>query len=265
MRLKLAVCNKHRRFAAAVLLAGGVSVLAGCGSNEVKDPVLLHAEILEQDGVSDDPLIGLVSVSARAPLGTQLLANGNFDDASGPATGWTQKTNRTRFGNLGDIIGPVISGNPAAPTTSSSVARLCGYPYRQVSGSSLTNQNCFDRLNRDITMVPAGTATLTLSADVLGRFSCTGRFNYAQMFLRPLDGGPKAEALSVRISSDSVPASEQGTWRQVTATLNDSEILRAMVGKRYELNILGNTGGCDDPDMSQTYVLFTNISLSATP
>ena len=239
-------------------------MLAACGAHDARDPVLVHAEILENSGDSDDLLVGGGLLLGAPTGGVSLLVNGSFDAAAGASAGWLQRSNRTRFGSLGEIIGAAPAGDPAAAT--SSVARLCGYPYLSGSMSDATGLNCSDTLYQELLAVPAGTRSITVQAEVLARFACTGRFNYAQIFLRPLDGGPTVPALSIKLSTDSVRPGEFGTWQPVVATLGDAAVVNAMIGKRYEFRLLGNTSAdCRDPAISQTYVLMTRLSVSATP
>jgi len=249
-----------------VLLWACALTLSACGGgNDARDPALVHAEALEGSGESDDPLVGGALLLGAAPPGsTELLNNGSFNAPSGASTGWAQRSNRTRFGTYGEVIGAVPAGDPAATTPS--VARLCGYPYLSASGSDTTGQNCFDWASQELLPVPAGTGSLTVKASILARFSCTGAFNYGQVFLRPLDGGPTLPKLSIKISTDSVRLGELGTWQPVVATLSDAAVIGAMVGKRYEIRLMGNTStNCRDPNMSQTYVLVTSLSVSAEP
>ncbi len=269
------------RFGLSALFAACALALAACGSSEkttllncaysscaatqVEAETLAYAESVELASAPDDEAILPFGVGAAPPASASLvdlISNGSFNDPSGPSTGWTQRTNRTRFGNLGEIIGDPISGNPPAPTNN--VARLCGYPFMRGDVMSSDRQNCFDRLSKGGIVIPANATSLTLQADVLGRFACTGTSNYAQLLLRPVDGGPQIAALSVKISSLSVNPAEIGKWTAVSATVNDPLMLQKIQGKQYEFNIIGNTAGCMDPDMSQTYVQVTNIRLIAT-
>ena len=248
--------------------------LAACGSSEPDDPVQAYLDSAEiASAVSVEPAKPLPQsvpiVRSRPPLQsastTELIANGSFDDPAGPSAGWTQSTQRTRFANLGNLIGPVPADRPAHPALGrGTVARMCGYPATLTTRSpegniTIDTVTCVDRLTSDEFTVPAGTTAVNLRLDAYGSITCGGTWTTIVALVASADGS-KIPAL--RLNQSTFEADPANPWKTLSYAI-PADRVPGMAGKRYKLIAQGMSGSCKDPQMEQSIVLLTGIHLTA--
>lgn len=236
--------------------------LTACGS-DAGDPVLDYLDSAGAASVAGGLTItpaGLLQVQAGPAQA--LLSNGSFDAAPGPTTDWTQRTHRTRFGTLGDLIGAVPAGLPAAPYTT--VARICGYPYtfRKIlpeGGFDIDQVSCSDRLTSADFTIPATTTALSLQADASGQITCGGTWT-TLIALMPVAEGPKVPTIQIKPTTAELRSDRWTTFRFEIP----SATVAGMVGKPYRLIVQGMSGTCQDPLMEESVVLISGLKVEAT-
>jgi hypothetical protein len=243
-----------RAFAPTIL----VIAISACGGSDT-DPLTDYLGQAEVASITVRPS-GLLA----AGPGSNLIANGRFDAASGPASGWTQKSGWTRFDGS-NLIGPILQTRQPPPGMSNAaqVARFCGYPYNKqtILPDRVLNEGvtCSDKLSSEAFLIPAGTTSLSLRVDALGQFQCVGVSWQTIVALFPVADGPKLPAIYIRPET---PSFQQNVWQTLSFEIPADKIAQ-MAGRSYQVVGYGMSGGCKDPEMENSFVMLTGFKLIA--
>jgi len=259
-----------RRFAGLFAPAALTLALSACGGSD-QDPFLAYLQSAEPANLQVQPLPSrpLLSSAPGLPMvgggsGNNLITNGRFDAASGPASGWTQKSGWTRFDGS-NLIGPVLYTRQAPPGAGvdAQVARFCGYPYNKqtILPDRILNDavSCSDKLTSEAFVIPAGSTSLSLQVDALAQFQCVGVSWQTIVALFPVADGPKLPAIYIRPAT---PNFQQNAWQTLSFDIPGDKVAQ-MAGRSYQLVGYGMSGACKDPEMENSFVMLTGFKLIA--
>jgi hypothetical protein len=221
------------------------------------------SETLPPPALSGKPLL------LQSGQSIDLISNGNFDAPAGAATGWTSRASgRTRFGYLGDLIGPVPVKWPVHPHDGRvDVARFCGYPYRRTvtppeGGFTIDDQTCSDSLNSQEFTIPAETTSIELKMDVFAAIQCGAGWSATAVLWPTGSSGSKIPAIRINAAAVSAPNWLKDNWNTMSYTVPEN-LIAGMKGQTYQFRILSSSGLCRDPEMEESIALVTGIRLIA--